>query len=136
MTSNVHCNDILMLPCSCDSYLGNVPTKAALALQKEKNLQLTDLRYTELLLSGNGQSLPEKRVVVVDGCSRSCLKKQFAELHIKVEIYLNLEADLGIEERADTNIADDDLVLAKDGIVAASAPVEHLFPKFSGGCCC
>jgi uncharacterized metal-binding protein len=136
MTRKVYGNDFLVLPCSCDSYLGSVPATAALMLQKENHTHLTDFLHTEMLLSGNRQSLPLKTVVVVDGCSRSCLKKQFTELHIKLEKYLNLEEDLALEERADTTIAEDDLVLAQDAIVAAAATVEHLFPKISGGCCC
>ena len=127
--------NLLVIPCSCDSYLGRLPAAAVQALLQEKRVRRQiEVRQPDAPGLLQESSLQEMSIVAVDGCGDCCVQKQLAERNIKVEFYLNL-AELALENRDTSEITEGDLQLAKDGIIASAARTSDFFPRVPGCCC-
>lgn len=134
-TPSDNLQNILIIPCSCDSYLGRLTAAAAQALLQEKRKRRpVEVRQPDAPGLLQEISTPEMSAVAVDGCGDCCVKKQLTERKIAFEFYLNL-AELALENRDTSLILQEDLQLAMDGITASASRTDNSFPRIPGCCC-
>lgn len=126
--------DILIIPCRGDSYLARLVVEAAEELADQNRVrvllekEMDDLETVKEAISNSD------RCVTVDGCEKQCILKKLKEQQCRTEFELNL-AEMGIDDRQQTDLDPEDLDLAKNAILAASFRVS-LKPPLFPGCCC
>lgn len=125
----------LIIPCSGHSYLGRLTVAAARALSSEGEARLLtvgvlpDFSAIRRAVDGCGWW------IAVDGCERQCMKHLLDRIERSPEFHLTLP-DLGLEQKKTVTVAQEELQLAKDGILAGATRVSGIFPVFPGcGCC-
>lgn len=123
-----------LLPCGGMSGAGQTAVKAAIEFSQRGNCEL--LSIAELAVGNCPLPSPGmKKLVVIDGCEKKCGLTFVQNANVRPDGSLCL-ADLGIEHRPDrTDVADEEVVLARDGIEACCNEVGDVFPQI-GGCCC
>lgn len=126
--------DILIIPCWGESYLSRLSVKAAEALSTENAVRILQEAEIEDLEVVKEAMRHSDRSITVDGCDNHCMIKKLKDRQCRVEFNLNL-ADLGIDERQQMNLDPEDLELAQNGILAASARISLQPPRLPGCCC-
>ena len=128
-------SSLLIIPCSCDSYLGRLTAAAAQSLlQSNSTARRIALYHPDAPDLLQHILKPEISVIAVDGCNDSCVKKKLAKRRITVEFSLNL-TELALTDRNTSEIASEDLQLAVDGIIASAVRTTDFFPRIPGCCC-
>lgn len=123
-----------LLPCGGMSGAGQTGVKAAIEFSQQGNCEL--LSIAELAVGNSPFPSPEmEKLVVIDGCQKKCGLTFVQNADVCPDSSLCL-ADLGIEHRPDsTDVDDEEVVLARDGIEACCNEVGDIFPRI-GGCSC
>lgn len=125
--------DILIIPCWGESYLSRLIVKAAEELTAKNKVKILQEKEIDDLKTLKEAIRNSDRCITVDGCDKQCMIKKMKEHQCRTEFDLNL-ADLGIEERQQTDLHPEDLELAQNGILAASSRVSLKHPVFPGCC--
>lgn len=133
--------EIMLLPCSGGSNVGQLSNQAAVELTQEGFGKMFCLAGIGGELSGFVQSARDvAEMVVIDGCSVGCAKAIFAKAGIPMKNYIVI-TDEEIEKNKDLNLQRNDIDLVKR-VVKKSVERSRRPPQFpgvmpvGGGCAC
>ncbi|MBF0573131.1 MAG: putative zinc-binding protein [Desulfamplus sp.] len=131
---------IMILPCSGGSNVGQLSNKAAVELTKEGFGKMFCLAGIGAHLGGfvkSAQDIPT--LIAIDGCSVGCAKTILEHAQIPVKNHLVI-TDLGIEKNKDLNLKESEINDVKQGVkkiyakeVASKLPPPNIMGV---GCCC
>lgn len=141
--------NIMILPCSGGSNVGQLANQAAVELTQEGFGKIYCLSGIGGRLSGFVQSAKAvEQMVVIDGCEVACGKATLESAGVPLKNYL-VVTDLGIEKNKDFNLKPEDVATVKHAVkVSFKYPVKVSFAKpvspsamprrsgSGGGCCC
>ena len=110
--------DIMLLPCSGGSNVGQLANQAAVELTQEGFGKIYCLAGIGAHLSGFVQSAKDvPNLIVIDGCDVGCSRGILAQAEVPLKNYLVL-TDIGIEKNKNFVLAREDIEKTKQAVKA------------------
>lgn len=130
--------DVMILPCSGGSNVGQLSNQAAVELTQEGFGKMFCLAGIGGHLSGFVQSAKDvPNMVAIDGCEIGCAKATLEQADVPLKSYLVL-TELGIEKNKDFDLKRDEIDKMKVATKQACAGQQTTASSVSGGsssCC-
>ena len=130
--------DVMILPCSGGSNVGQLSNQAAVELTQEGFGKMFCLAGIGGRLSGFVRSAKDvPNMVAIDGCEVGCAKATLEQAEVQLKSYLVL-TELGIEKNKDFDLKRDEIDKVKAAVKEACASQQTMAPSGSGGsssCC-
>lgn len=130
--------DVMILPCSGGSNVGQLSNQAAVELTQEGFGKMFCLAGIGGRLSGFVRSAKDvPNMVAIDGCEVGCAKATLEQAEVQLKSYLVL-TELGIEKNKDFNLKRDEIDKVKAAVKEVCASQQTTAPSASAGsssCC-
>ena len=127
--------NIMILPCSGGSNVGQLANQAGVELTREGFGRMFCLAGIGGRLSGFVQSAKDvESMIVIDGCELACGKGTLETADVPLKTHL-VVTELGIENNKDFSLKREDIEKVKDAAKSAM-PAQTLSQSTEDDCCC